>query len=119
MSDVITAKNDALNAEHNYAIATNDKVIPCVTWYLDTEATIPAPANINTNIPPNQGRLLSRLPALPSLQPLGFQKDEIKLIKIAALDNRLIALTNHGHVLKFDGLNGTVPTLGGRWQYVS
>ncbi|KAH7890788.1 regulator of chromosome condensation 1/beta-lactamase-inhibitor protein II [Phlebopus sp. FC_14] len=43
-----------------------------------------------------------QLPELPRLPPLisGAQHTEIRLVKIAALENSLVGLTNHGHVLK-------------------
>ncbi|KAJ7760599.1 regulator of chromosome condensation 1/beta-lactamase-inhibitor protein II [Mycena metata] len=44
---------------------------------------------------------------------------EIKIIKIAALDGYLIALTNQGHVVLFSGLENENTFATGRWKYVN
>ena len=53
---------------------------------------------------------LPGLPDLPDLPATGLPEEErrkeTRLIKIAACDNRLIGLTNKGHVLKLDGMHG-------------
>jgi SCF-associated factor 1 len=82
-----------------------DGVIPCATWDLGADPT--------------------RLPGLPSLPKLTATGeldeavDEIKIIKIAALDAHLVALTNQGHVVLFSGLGDENTGSTGRWQYAS
>jgi len=44
--------------------------------------------------------------------------EEIKIVKIAALDARLVALTNQGHVVLFSGLDNENTVSTGRWQYL-
>ena len=60
------------------------------------------------------------LPDLPDLLGTGLPEEdrrkETKLIKIVALFNRLVGLTNKGHVLKLDGLHDKNPA--GTWHYV-
>jgi len=64
---------------------------------------------------------LPALPHLPELPGTGLSVEECrkvtKLIKIAALEYRLIGLTNKGHVLKMDELYGKDDTRA--WEYVS
>ena len=78
-------------------------VIPCHTWEI--------------NVDPVK---LPVLPDLPDLPVTGLPKEErrkeTKLIKIAALSNCLVGLTNKGHVLKIDGLtDGNTNPI---WNYV-
>ena len=69
----------------------NKTVIPCHTWEIKKDSV-----------------RLPVLPDLPDLPVTGLSEEECskdaKLIKIAALDNCLIRLTNKGHVLKMDEL---------------
>ncbi|KAG1881190.1 regulator of chromosome condensation 1/beta-lactamase-inhibitor protein II [Suillus subluteus] len=89
-SSVLTKSGDvaAMDAADLKAHATEDGVIPCSTWELHEEPTM---------LPP-----LPRLPemSLGSVEP-------VKLVKLAALESRLIGLTNHGHVLSIS-----------RWEYL-
>jgi len=48
----------------------------------------------------------------------GEVEEEIKIIKIAALDARLVALTNQGHVVLFSSLDTENTISAGRWQYL-
>jgi len=79
--------------------------IPCVIWEMRQDPF---------HLPP--------IPELPVLQRNGLTDDEqsepTKLIKIAALDNNLIGLTNKGHVLKFYGLDNETVYTSGRWEYL-
>ncbi|KLO11054.1 RCC1/BLIP-II protein [Schizopora paradoxa] len=79
-------------------------VIPCAYWDLEhTPSRLPA------------------LPHLPSLAHLSLQdegENELKIIKIAAMENVLIALTNKGHVMRFGRLNDENALAQGRWQYL-
>ena len=81
-------------------------VIPCETWDLH-----------------HNPRQLPLLPQLPELnqQNIASERDEeeTKIVKIAGMDNILVALTNKGHVLKFSGLgNPSSLQAEGRWEYV-
>ena len=79
-------------------------VIPCYTWEIHEDPI-----------------KLSILPNLPNLSGTGLPEEECrketKLIKIAALNDSLIGLTNKGHVLKMDGLGMKGSTQV--WNYVS
>jgi SCF-associated factor 1 len=88
---------------HHFAKPLPDGVIPCSTWDLETDPT---------RLPP--------LPALPQISTTGDETtpQETKIIKIAALDARIIALTNVGHVLLFSGVVDETAVLRGRWKYV-
>jgi SCF-associated factor 1 len=59
----------------------------------------------------------------PGLPELPLEEDEkrdpgTRIVKIAAADNALIALTNGGHVLKYGNLTNENEYLNGRWEYV-
>lgn len=64
---------------------------------------------------------LPALPDLPKLPRTGLSEEECeketKLIQIAALEYRLIGLTNKGHVLKMDKFSGR--GVSRVWKYVS
>ncbi|KAH7913836.1 regulator of chromosome condensation 1/beta-lactamase-inhibitor protein II [Hygrophoropsis aurantiaca] len=76
-----------------------DDIIQCKTWDLTTSPF--------------------RLPEVPRLPPLGgASADEpVQIIKIAALENGLIGLTNQGHVLKFS-VTGGLQAAHERWEYL-
>ena len=82
-------------------------VIPCHCWDLTTVDPV---------------RLRPIPHQLPDLPDTGLSDQEnskeTKLIKIASLDNRLIGLTNKGHVLKYDRLTDEETYDQGRWEYV-
>ena len=67
----------------------------------------------------------TKLPELPDLPELRHEandtetKPHLKIVKIAAMDNVLIALTNRGHVLKFAGLMDAENLRASHWVYVS
>lgn len=74
-----------------------------------------------TNVGPVR---LPSIPAdLPRLPGTGISSEVLdrptKLIKIAGMDNNLIGLTNKGHVLRFDMLDGEDSYQQGHWEYVS
>ncbi|KAF8216533.1 regulator of chromosome condensation 1/beta-lactamase-inhibitor protein II [Mycena galopus ATCC 62051] len=105
MLERINAKNTAMDEERQFrAKPLPDGVIPCATWDMEADPT-----------------RLPGFPVLPNLTATGDSAEvdeETKIIKIAALDARLVALTNRGHVVLFSGLSNenTFPT--GRWQYL-
>ncbi|KAJ7759280.1 regulator of chromosome condensation 1/beta-lactamase-inhibitor protein II [Mycena metata] len=104
MKQQIEAKNASLDEDsgRRFLAKATDGVIPCVTWELEMEPT---------RLPP--------LPALPKLTTTGEDAEgEIKIIKIAALDAHLIALTNQGHVVLFSGLENEHTFATGRWKYL-
>jgi SCF-associated factor 1 len=65
---------------------------------------------------------LPTIPRLPDLPETGLSGEdsweETKLIRIAALDNNIIGLTNKGHVLRYNQLNNDRVYTSGRWEYV-
>ena len=85
-------------------VSNNETVIPCHTFSINMD-----PVKVPT------------LPDLPDLPATGLSegehRKETKLIKIAAVADRLIGLTNKGHVLKMDGLKDENCML--TWHYVS
>lgn len=86
------------------SVPDGEAVIPCYPWEMKKD-----PAK------------LPILPDLPDLPATGLSEkecmEETKLIKIAALDNFLVGLTNKGHVLKIDGLTDEDSIQ--IWRYVS
>jgi len=98
MEQIIESHDNTMNAQHNKAKASPDKVIPCSTWDLNIDPV--------------------RLPALPSLPTLAETKEETKLVKIAGFDRSLVGLTNQGHVLTFSSLGNENLTSRGAWTYV-
>lgn len=85
-------------------VAEEETVVPCHTWEI-TKDPVKLPV----------------LPDLPDLLGTGLPEEELrketKLIKIAALDNFLVGLTNKGHVLKIDGMTDEDSIQ--IWRYVS
>ncbi|KAJ6518836.1 regulator of chromosome condensation 1/beta-lactamase-inhibitor protein II [Mycena sanguinolenta] len=101
----IDAKNASMDEDRQFfAKPLPDGVIPCATWDLEADPT-----------------RLPGLPVLPKLINTG-DLDEVeedpKIIKIAAWDARVVALTNRGHVLLFSGLKDENTFSTGRWQYL-
>ncbi|TDL23958.1 RCC1/BLIP-II [Rickenella mellea] len=97
------SRMEELDTQGGNEARPKDGAIPCITWDLPCE--------------------LVRLPNLPRLPALGGvegkrAEDEIKLIKIAAMDNHVIGLTNVGHVLKFNHLESATGVAEGRWTYL-
>ncbi|KAJ7180697.1 regulator of chromosome condensation 1/beta-lactamase-inhibitor protein II [Mycena filopes] len=106
MEEQIDAKNASLDedSERRFLAKATDGSIPCVTWELEMDPT---------RLPP--------LPALPNLNSTGDDDagGELKIIKIAAMDAYLVALTSQGHVVLFSGLeNETTFAASGRWKYL-
>ncbi|KAJ6591576.1 regulator of chromosome condensation 1/beta-lactamase-inhibitor protein II [Mycena vulgaris] len=102
MLEQIDAKNASMDEEQQFFAKASDGAIPCAPWDLEADP--------------------DRLPPLPALPPLSTTGDEIveetKIIKIAAMDGRIIALTNQGHVLLFSGLENETTFSSGRWKYL-
>ncbi|KAF7309831.1 RCC1/BLIP-II protein [Mycena indigotica] len=104
MGDQIRDKNNEMDETKEFAARAAEGVIPCVPWSLD------APD-------------LSRLPPLPRLPKLvetgdNAEYDQVKIVKIAAMDARLVALTDQGHVLLFRGLESEDTLADGAWSYL-
>ncbi|KAI0640774.1 RCC1/BLIP-II [Trametes meyenii] len=84
------------------------RVIPCHAWDL-------------TGVDPVR---LPPIPfqSLPELQRTGLSQEQLngptKLVKIAALDNCIVGLTNKGHVLRHDHLGGENDYGRGGWEYL-
>ncbi|KIJ20926.1 hypothetical protein PAXINDRAFT_106772 [Paxillus involutus ATCC 200175] len=81
MQEMIDSHNTTMD-EAGSRISVADSVISCSHWELHKDP--------------------QRLPELPRLPRLvsGAEDVDVHLIKIAALENHLVGLTNHGHVLK-------------------
>ncbi|TBU47471.1 RCC1/BLIP-II [Dichomitus squalens] len=83
-------------------------VVPCYWWVLHGADPVRLPP-----IPSGS------LPALPHTGLTQEALDEeTKLVKIAALDNNIIGLTNKGHVLRYGELYGEDEYQQGRWEYL-
>lgn len=112
MLEAIQGKFNELNAVNNHdskAIPEEGQdSIPCYIWDLLTA---------------NPVRLRPIPRDLPRLPATGLSDDadseETRLIKIAGLDNNLIGLTNKGHVLRYNNLEGEENYQRGQWEYVS
>jgi len=103
--ETLDQKNQELDQDvHNKARANKKREIPCVTFGID------APLS---KLPP--------LPPLPALRQTGQETPSvgIQLVQIAGLENSIVGLTNHGHVVKFDGLENDRTISQRQWQYVS
>lgn len=104
MSEILDTKYEEMNRQGDKkAFPTKENVIPCYTWDLDFEPT--------------------RLPSIPPLPDLLHTGREIstevtQLVQIAAFDNHIVGLTNHGHVLKYGSLHDETGVIHGRWDYV-
>ena len=102
--DRFKSKMDEMNADKDKeAFATDDGEIPCATWDYDFNPFRVAP-----------------LPSLPNFANPGSTEQNVRLVKIAAMEHSLVGLTDKGHVLKYDDVQVTeTGRLGGRWIYVS
>ena len=85
--------------------ASDPQMIPCYTW--DLKGFDPV-----------------RLPSIPGNLPGALiegrrEEAQVRVVKIAGIDNNIIALTNCGHVLKYDMLHDENEYARGQWQYVS
>ena len=96
-----TLENEARKNKHN------GKYIDCYAWdlFADPVRLPPVPVQnlpdlSNTNLPPEK------------------RNEGTKLVKIAAMDNFIIGLTNKGHVLRYTKLYDEVQYELGRWEYV-
>lgn len=92
------------------AHATKDAVIPCQMWELHANPTrLPdLPKDLPVLNPEDTGESEGRIRDDP----------ETRIIRIAALQGMLVALTNRGHVLKIQVDYTTEPRLR-HWEYVS
>ena len=105
IAEAIAAKNEELDALPGGSKAVADlgnKVIPCITWELQKDPAKLPPI-------PNE---------LPKLMTMEEDSEPNKVVKIAAFDQHLVALTQHGHVLKFNGLSSEASIARGAWIYV-
>jgi SCF-associated factor 1 len=86
--------------------------IPCMPFELDVEPSHLAEIPID----------LPELPQPPKDDVYGesvnLDMERTKIVKLAGGDNFLIALTNRGHVLKYDNLTNQAEYTRGRWEYV-
>lgn len=96
---------EKMDEEGNQFAEVSDGIVACATWDLLHNPF--------------------RLPDLPNLPELPIAKENEsklhtrpELIKIAAMDNHLVGLTNNGHVLKFGDLSNETNAARGRWEYV-
>ena len=103
MSEILEDREEEMYRQGNKVIATKEDAIPCVPWDFDFEPT-----------------RLPTIPPLPELLDTGTDKltEVTQLIQIAALDNQIVGLTNHGHVLKYGALHDETGAIHGRWDYV-
>lgn len=87
--------------------ADQPDVIPCHTLQLEGIDPVRLPSIPND------------LPVLPRIKSEDDEGIEgVKVVKLAGMDNNLIALTNKGHVLKYNRLGGEEEYRQGRWEYV-
>lgn len=93
---IVTQQESILAESDDKVYATADQTIPCTTWTLQKDPF--------------------QLPPLPSDLPRR-ETSPISLIKIAALEQSLIGLTNHGHLLKFE-LTSEENVQSERWKYL-
>ncbi|KAK1233462.1 hypothetical protein PQX77_003358 [Marasmius sp. AFHP31] len=93
-------KMAAMDAEGDKQALADAGVIPCHTLEIEDDPFV-----------------LPHLPSLPDL-PTKDRHAETMVIKIAAYQDHLIALTNNGHVLMFDSLDGKDSAPNGRWNYL-
>ncbi|KAL0065178.1 hypothetical protein AAF712_007848 [Marasmius tenuissimus] len=89
-----------MDAEGDKQAVADEGMIPCHTFEIKADPFV-----------------LPHLPSLPDL-PIEDKHAETRVIQIAAYDNHLIALTNNGHVLMFDSLDGEDSVSRGRWNYL-
>ncbi|KAJ3878335.1 regulator of chromosome condensation 1/beta-lactamase-inhibitor protein II [Lentinula edodes] len=89
------------NQVENCAHPTNDGLIMCAPWELQTDPVV-----------------LPSLPSLPKLFGAEPDSDTPRIVKIAGFDNAMIALTNQGHVLLFDTLQSASEPSLGSWKYL-
>ncbi|KIJ65618.1 hypothetical protein HYDPIDRAFT_110746 [Hydnomerulius pinastri MD-312] len=99
MRELVASQNAAMDAAGQKVEATDDGIIPCAHWQLRKDPY-----------------KLPELPRLPNLVS-GIEDVDVRLIKIAALENHLVGLTNHGHVLKIVVESSVLATREG-WEYL-
>lgn len=103
ISTAVNNQFETWDKEHKNRAVASENSIPCATWDLSVE--------------------LFRLPGLPPLLPLLDSDDEeadreITIVKLACFDCHLVALTNKGHVLKYNTLEDPITAQTGAWAYV-
>ncbi|KAI1796783.1 RCC1/BLIP-II [Ganoderma leucocontextum] len=117
LKEVIDGKMEEFDSSNDEALHAAAKarpteaepnVVPCHWWVLhgvDPVRLPPIPAS-----------------SLPELRYAGLAEEafdeETKLVKIAALDNNIIGLTNKGHVLRYGELYDEEECHTGRWEYL-
>ncbi|KAF9218949.1 RCC1 BLIP-II [Gyrodon lividus] len=99
MKEMIYTHDTAMDQAGLKVHPTGDGVVPCSHWELHKD--------------PHKLPELPRLPKLVS----GAKDVDVHLVKIAALDNHLVGLTNHGHVLKISVQSGDITRHEG-WEYL-
>lgn len=114
MKKVIVERNKQFDRQGSSTMAIVDddptKIVPNIPCYLRSlEGVDPV------RLPP----IPSHLPALANANlPKEVATKETKLIKIAAMENMVIGLTNKGHVLMYGSLSGENVYEQGGWEYV-
>ncbi len=98
-------------------------------WHVDAENPDDAYTDVSGRVVrQEEGMIMVKIPDLEEydLPKISSGEDEedkesMKIVKIAGLDNAVVGLTNKGHVVMFRGLDGqeTAVTPGNRWRYVS
>lgn len=102
MAEAFRENMRRMTEEDDKAVPTQDRVVPCTCWDLD-------------------GQLFGILPSIPDLPNLisSSEGEGTRLVQIAGLDNEIVGLTTHGHVLKFRGLVDETVMRQSRWEYVN
>ncbi|EIN09593.1 RCC1/BLIP-II [Punctularia strigosozonata HHB-11173 SS5] len=90
--------------------------IPCILWDLRFDPLIirPPPAADLPDFDPPVSKEWEDKWTRPSIDTV----KNTNIVKIAALDNVLMALTDKGHVLRYRGLSNAENAQQGRWEYM-
>lgn len=103
LAETISAEFNRMDDQSIGRAEAKSDAIPCHTWNVVIDPVV-----------------LPSLPPLPDITNSGedFQEQPPRLIEIGGMDSAIVGLTNHGHVLKFRGLDHeeAIGTTG--WQYV-
>ncbi|KAL0577909.1 hypothetical protein V5O48_004073 [Marasmius crinis-equi] len=96
----IGAKMAEMDGDGDKQAIASDGIIRCHTWEVEANPVV-----------------LPALPPLPDL-PIENRERDTQVIQIAAYDHHIVALTNNGHVVMFDSLDGEDTALNGRWSFL-
>lgn len=107
LSDPDSQPQDILETAKAKPTIAEPDAIPCHWWLMHGIDPVKLPP-IPTQLPVIAGTGLTE-------EKLS---EETKLIKVAAMDNNVIGLTNKGHVLKYNRLQGEATYQQGQWEYV-